>query len=201
MNGIEKITARISADAEEEIRAVREGSASRCSELKAEYEKKAQEEYWALVRVGVKEAEQRVQRLSRTAKLEMKKSMLSMKQEMVSKAFELARERIVGLPEPDYVAFLARQASQAAVSGQEEILLNEGDRTRCGQKVVKAANELLGKRGIRPALTLGDSVRPVFGGLILKQGDIEVNCTVDTLLELSRVELAAQVAEVLFPEA
>ena len=27
------------------------------------------------------------------------------------------------------------------------------------------------------------------GGLILKQGDIEVNCTVDTLLDLSRSSL------------
>ena len=36
------------------------------------------------------------------------------------------------------------------------------------------------------------------GGFILKQGDIEVNCTVDMMLELSRGELAAQVAEVLF---
>ena len=32
----------------------------------------------------------------------------------------------------------------------------------------------------------------------VKQGDIEVNCTVDTLLDLTRDELAARVADVLF---
>ena len=35
-------------------------------------------------------------------------------------------------------------------------------------------------------------------GIMLVYGDIEVNCTVDTLLDLSRGELAARVAEVLF---
>ena len=68
----------------------------------------------------------------------------------------------------------------------------------CGAKAVKAANELIAKRGLDGCLTLSDETRPMTGGLILKQGDIEVNCTVDTLLDLSRSELAARVAEVLF---
>jgi V/A-type H+-transporting ATPase subunit E len=198
MNGIEKITARIAADANAEISAIQEEAAARGAEIRAEYEKKAQEEYWALVRAGVKDTEQRVQRLARTASLEAKKSVLAMKQEIVSKAFDFAREKITELPEPAYVDFLAAQASQASRSGQEEIRLNKADRARVGAKVVKAANELLQKRRIQPALTLGESVSGISGGLILKQGDIEVNCTIDTLLELSRAELAAQVAEVLF---
>ena len=72
------------------------------------------------------------------------------------------------------------------------------DRAACGAKAVKAANELIAKRGLDGCLTLSDETRPMTGGLILKQGDIEVNCTVDTLLDLSRSELAARVAEVLF---
>ena len=47
-------------------------------------------------------------------------------------------------------------------------------------------------------LTLSDATRDMAGGLMLKQGDIEVNCTVDTLLDLTRDELAARVADVLF---
>ena len=102
------------------------------------------------------------------------------------------------LPERDYVAFLAREASEAAITGQEEVILSAKDRAGCGAKAVKAANELLAKRGLDGCLTLSDETRPMTGGLILKQGDIEVNCTVDTLLDLSRSELAARVAEVLF---
>ena len=78
------------------------------------------------------------------------------------------------------------------------VILSAKDRAGCGAKAVKAANELLAKRGLDGCLTLSDETRPMTGGLILKQGDIEVNCTVDTLLDLSRSELAARVAEVLF---
>jgi len=198
MNGIEKIIARIEADAQAEAEAILSEAAGECKAIRADYDEKAKDEYWRVVQAGVKEAEQRVQRLDRTARLEAKKSILSMKQEVVSEAFELARKKILSLPEDDYAAFLARQCAQAAVTGQEEILMNERERARLGVRVVKAANELLRKRGLPSQLTLGAETRPISGGLFLKQGDIEVNCTVDTLLDLSRGELASQVAEVLF---
>jgi V/A-type H+-transporting ATPase subunit E len=198
MNGIEKITARIRADAEAECAAIRAESEARCAEIRAENERLAQEQYWKLVREGVKDTEQRVQRMGRTARLEARKGVLTMKQESVSKAFDRAKEKIAELPEKDYVAFLAREAAEAAVTGQEEVILSKKDRAAVGAKVVKAANELLAKKDVTGVLTLSDETREMTGGLILKQGDIEVNCTVDTLLELSRGELAARVAEVLF---
>lgn len=198
MNGIEKITARIRADAEAECAAIRAESEARCAEIRAENERLAQEQYWKLVREGVKDTEQRVQRMGRTARLEARKGVLTMKQESVSKAFDRAKEKIAELPEKDYVAFLAREAAEAAVTGQEEVILSKKDGAAVGAKVVKAANELLAKKGADGVLTLSDDTREMTGGLILKQGDIEVNCTVDTLLELSRGELAARVAEVLF---
>lgn len=198
MNGIEKITARINADAEEEIRKVREASEKRCAEIKAENERKAEAEYWKIIQNGAKEIEDRASRTDRTARLEAKKTILAMKQQMVSKAFDLARDKIVDLPEQDYVGFLARQASSAAITGQEELIFNEQDSKRYGGKVVKTANEMLAKKGGEAALTLSGMTRRIYGGLILKQGDIEVNCTVETMLDLSRGELAAQVAEVLF---
>ena len=198
MKGIDKITSRILADAEAECAAVKAESDKHCGEIKAEAEKKAQDEYWRLVREGVKDTEQRVQRMDRTARLEARKSVLNMKQDAVTKAFELARDKIAELPERDYVGFLARQAAEAAITGQEEVIFCERDRAAVGAKAVKAANELLAGRGLPGTLTLSDAVREMSGGLVLKQGDIEVNCTVDALLDLSRGELAARVAEVLF---
>ena len=198
MKGIDKITSRIIADAEAECAAVKKESDERVAAIREENERRAQEEYLRLVREGVKDTETRVQRLDRTARLEAKKSILNMKQETVSRAFELAKGKIAELPERDYVAFLAREASEAAVSGQEEVIFCERDRKSVGAKAVKAANELLAAKGMPGMLTLSDTTREFSGGLMLKQGDIEVNCTVDTLLDLARGELAARVAEVLF---
>lgn len=198
MKGIDKITSRIIADAEAECRDVKRESDERCAAVRAENEKRAQDEYWRLVREGVKDTEQRVQRMDRTARLEAKKSVLNMKQEAVSRAFDLAKDKIAELPERDYVAFLAREAAEAAITGQEEVIFCERDRKSVGAKAVKAANELLAAKDMPGLLTLSDATRDMAGGLMLKQGDIEVNCTVDTLLDLTRDELAARVADVLF---
>jgi len=198
MNGIEKIKARIAADTDAEIERLRGETETQCEEIRARFERQAQEEYWALVQAGVQKTERHVQRLDRNARLEARKSILGMKQELVSAAFDMARERLLAMPEEEYVDFLSRQAAAASVSGQEEIILNAEDRARCGAEVARRANERLRERGIQPALSLGEP-RGFSGGLFLRHGDIEVNCTLDALLELARVELSAQVAEVLFP--
>ena len=52
MKGIDKITSRIIADAEAECRDVKRESDERCAAVRAENEKRAQDEYWRLVREG-----------------------------------------------------------------------------------------------------------------------------------------------------
>jgi len=198
MNGIEKITARIAADAQAEADEIRAASAQECEELKKAGSQAAQDEYWRIVRQGVKDCEKRVQRLGSTAAMEAKKSVLSLKQEMVSEAFDRASDALAALPENEYVDFLASLADKAARTGLEEIVFNEADKKRVGAKVAKAANARLEKRGLYGKLTVAEQCRDIKGGLLIKEGDIECNCSIETLISLYRSELATQVADVLF---
>ncbi len=199
MTGIEKITARLSADCDEELAALRAETEAKCASIKEAGDKAAQEEYWRLVKEGVKDCEQRVSHLSRTAQMEARKSVLGLKQEMVSAAFDRAREMLVDLPEEQYVAFLARKACEAASTGQEELYFSARDlKSGVGKKIAAEANRLLAARGLDGMLSVGSSARAIGGGFFLKQGDIEVNCTMELLAEQCRSELAAQVAEILF---
>ena len=50
-------------------------------------------------------------------------------------------------------------------------------------------------------LTLSQETRPIKGGFILKDENVEVNCTFDTLVRLQKAETAGTVAKKLFPEA
>lgn len=194
MNGIEKITNRILAEAEVDAGKIREEAAARCKEIRAEYDQKAQDAYWNLVRSGVKETEQRMQRIGSTAEMEAKKSMLSLKQDMVELAFTEAKKRLLGLSKEDYTAFLTKLAVRASEHGREAVILNAGDRARCGDAVVAAANKQI-KKG---QLTLSEETRDIEGGLILKNGDVEVNCAVETLMNFYRDDLATQAAEIMF---
>ena len=200
MEGINKITERIEAETREEIAFMQAETAEKCRVIKENYNNTAQEEYWKLINVGTKECEMQVQRLAGTAAMEAKKSILAMKQDAVARVFGEAVTKLCNLPEDRYVDFLARQAASAASTGLEELVFNARDKASCSKAVVKAANELLKKRGLLPKLTVCEKTGNFGGGLMVRQGDIEVNCTAEKLVELSKSELSTQIAGLLFAD-
>ncbi len=194
MKGTEKIIAHIQADAKAQADAILAQAEQQCASIREDYEKKASAAYGDKIRAGVKECQDKVDSIERIAQMEAKKAVLALKQEMVSASFDKARDMIVGLPKEQYTAFLAKLAAQAAVTGDEEVLLNGRDRDTVGPAAVKAANETLGAG----RLTLAADAGNFAGGLILRRGNIEVNCTVELLVELCRADMSAQLAGVLF---
>ncbi len=198
MNGIEKITARIETDAVADAARMAEEAAGQAEAVRSAGEAKAQEAYWQKLQAGVKTAEDRVQRLEKAADMESRKSVLSYKQALVAAAFDKAEEKLRALSGDAYIDFLARLASRAAVTGREEIVLGAADRETCGTKVVKKANAALNAAGKTGALTLAGRAGDFEGGLLLKDGNIAVNCTIATLIAQAREEQASAVAAELF---
>ena len=198
MNGIEKILTHIKSESDAECEAIAATAAKECERIRAEYSKMEQDEYWKLVNTGAKEAERRLERLGSLAVLESKKHVLMTQQEMVTEAFEHAAKALIGLPENDYVRFLAKQACAASLSGAEAIILSPSDRERVGNAVINEANSALRAAGKTASLTLADKTANIRGGFILSGGDIEVNCSVDALVSEYRNELSPAVASLLF---
>ena len=194
MKGTEKIIAHIRADAEAQSSAVLAQAEQRCAEIRGAYEQQAKDAYAEKIRAGVKANQDRLESMERLAKMEGRKAILALKQDMVSESFDRAVGQLVNLPEDQYAALLARLAAQASVTGDEQIVLNARDRAAVGEKVAAAANERL-KGG---KLTLSDETGDFKGGLILRRGSIEANCTAELLVDLCREEMASQLAGVLF---
>lgn len=201
MNGINKITDRIAAETKEEINAVRAEAEAKCREIIASYEKQAQDEYERLMKEGAEDSALQTERLKIAAEMEARKSVLSMKQEAVDKVLEASIKQICDMSGDRYVTFLARLASEAAFTGTEEIIFNRRDcKSGTARAVVTKANELLRKRGVLPKLTVSSQNGDFLGGIVVKQGDIEVNCCIETLVEMNRDKLASKIAGALFDE-
>ena len=194
MKGTEKIIAHIRADAEAQTAAILAQAEQRCAEIRGVYEQKAKDAYAEKIRAGVKANQDRLESMDRLTKMEGRKAILALKQDMVSESFDRAVEQLVNLPQEQYVALLARLAAQASATGDEQIVLNARDRAAVGGKVVAAANAKLGDG----KLTLADETGSFKGGLILHRGNIEANCTAELLVELCRGDMAAELAQVLF---
>ena len=195
MTGIDNIIARLEADARAEIDQLNAETKSECDAILAEFQTKADAAYAARVKEGKASCAQQSERALSAAELDARKELLTFKQVLVSEVFAKAGAKLTALPRAEYVDFLANQAARAAVSGAEELLFNAKDLKEVGAEVAKAANKLLGERG---KLTVSNETRPISGGVIVKQGDIEANCAVDMLVQLRRNDLASQVAEILF---
>ncbi len=198
MKGTEKIIEHIRSDAQKQADQIIAQAEQRCAEIRADFDRQARELYAARIRAGVKDCEDRNESIDRIARMEARKGMLAVKQEMVAASFQEACRQIIELPEEKYVAFLAKLACGASVTGDEQVLLNAADREKVGAKVVAEANALLGKAGKKAGLTLADDCGEFAGGLILKRGNIEDNCTVELLIDLCRSEMSSRVADVLF---
>ncbi len=227
MKGIEKITARIEQDANADIAAQMKAAEEKAAAIRSQYEAQAREETAKAAENAEKAALQLVERAESAARMDAKKLTLSAKQECIDKAFAQAAKGLITLPEEEYVDLLARIAARSAQTGREEVLLNQRDRDAVGAKVVSRANQILAK-SVAPnlpqelksskagkiidkvvtganavlqgtaMLTLAQETRDITGGLILRDGNVEINCAFETQLRLLREEMAADVAKVLF---
>ena len=194
MNGIEKLTQQIAADAQVEIDAILAEAKEKADAITADYAQRAEKAAAERLTKGTEAAAQREERLISMADMERRKDLLAAKQDMVGKAFDKALEQLCNLPDEECVAILTKLAVAASASGKEQLIFSQKDRERVGRAVVLAANEAL-KDG---NLTLSEQTRNMAGGFILSDGAIEVNCTFETLVRLQRGEMAGEVANVLF---
>ena len=198
MKGTEKIIAHIRADGDAEAKKIIDAASKQAEEKRAESFKAALSEYEKLMQAGNAECEDILSGSRRIAEMEAKKSVLSVKQEMISAAFDAAREEIVNMPRDKYTQFLARMAAEAAASGMEEIVLNARDKAEVGKSVCKAANELLSAKGTPGKLTVSEDTADISGGVIVRFGGIETNCSLDALIRQRRSGLSTEVAAAMF---
>lgn len=198
MNGIERITERIKKETELEVNAVAEEAKAQCGKILADYKEQADAVYWKILESGKREAERLLELRKGAAQTESKKRMLQLKQEMVAEAFDRAAAKLLALPEAEYEKFLVTMAVRASCTGDEKLIFSPADREKYGAGVVSDANGILASAGKNAALTLAEETRDISGGLILSGGKIETNCSIETLIELRRSELAPEVAKLLF---
>ena len=195
MNGIEKITARINADAQAEIDRILSQAREAAAQTAQRYRAQADAESAALAARGEKAAAEREERLVSVAQMEARKVTLAAKQEMVEQVYQRALEKLRTMPQEQYTAVLAALLVRASSTGAEEVVFSPEDRDKAGKAAVAKANGQLPKG----ALTVSGETRPIAGGFILKDHNVEVNCTFDTLVRLQKAETAGAVAKKLFP--
>ena len=193
MNGIEKITQRIASDAQAEVYRILGDAREEAARITANYRAQADAEARDLDAKNEKAAAEQEKRLISAAQMKASRLQLAAKQEMVEKAYIQALDKLCAMPKEQYVDVLAKLLVEASSNGKEEAVFSKEDREQVGKAAVEKANQLSGKQ-----LRLSEETQPIRGGFILKDKNVEVNCTFETLVRLQKAETAGAVAKTLF---
>lgn len=162
-----------------------------------------------------KEREAEMQRAEGRAAMKKREILLKTKVSLINGAYEQARSRILNMDGDGYCSFLSNLLADAVLDrldrvnylkaeygGDEEtdlscdftVVFNENDKVRYSSQVVKNAKAIMHKR---PSITVSDECADISGGLILRYGDTQTNCSVDAVIADARRKTEAEVTRIL----
>ena len=193
MNGLDKIIARMEADTRAECDALAANAAENAAAILRDYQAQADAAARDSAQRAEAQAAEHLEHLNGSSQLACRQRVLAAKQQLIDEAFARAAQALAALPQADYIDLLAALAAENG-SGDEELLLSARDREAVGAAVVDAANA----RKLGASFHLSGETRDTGGGLVLRRGRVELNCSFTEKLRQLRQEESSAVARLLF---
>ncbi len=212
MNGIEKITSQIIADAEKYEKKVRENCLEQCDIARNTEKERAdavceeERKKCDIECAGVAE------RAISSAKVIERNILLDAKNARIDGIFKLARERLEDLDEEVYLSFLEKNLKKAvellnapeedgfgydgADTGIYTLILNKNDKAEFGEKLLKNTEDLISGRAC--SMVLSDKCAEICGGFILSRCERELDCSFETLLREASQTMRQEINAILF---
>ena len=222
MTGLEKVTGKILADAEADAKEILDKAEAECAAIRARYEAETEAELEALREQSDRECQALIVRARSSAAMAKRNAVLEARAKLLDGAYAHAEKQIKGMNGEQYLEMLQkmlRSALKRQLEGEEEsmrlygenispdayeVILNGRDRETYGEKLMTAFRGGYGARLPATAmakLRLSSEVAPIDGGLILRCGPVETNCSLAMLMAENRRETEARVSRILFGDA
>ncbi len=185
MKGVENIVEKIMADAKIAAAEIESAAKAEAEAILKSTEETASATVAAMLDRADGESKDILRRADSTMNLEGRKAILAERQKLIEEAFEAAEKRLFALManEDSYCNTLTVLARDA---GEDSVLLIANEDIAVGKKLSEATK-----------LTV-EGAKIARGGIVVKQGEVEVNLTFTALLRQYREELEQSVATTLF---
>ncbi len=194
MSGIDRITAKIldqaKLQAENRVDYARETAKKAEAGLKKRFNRTMEAERIK----AAEEGDEAAKRVIANVMLEGRKKKLAARQDAVNLVFEKVITEMTGLPEKDYIEFLAGLALPVLKKGENELILNNRDKNTIGMKLLK----MLKAKSPDMMVVVSDESVLSAGGLVVKNGNIQTNLTMESIIRLEREKLETDVVGLIF---
>lgn len=114
------------------------------------------------------------------AEIEARKILLKAKQEVLSATIERSLEKLMKLPDSEYIALITDMIAGVAENG-DTVIISRNDEKRLTAEVIAKISKVIGKK-----LTLSNERGDFLGGVILSQNGLDKNMTLEN--ELSEIK-------------
>ena len=212
MNGIDKITEKILAEAKAAERAALEKAAERADEILQAGEEEAELIRERIEDRAAREGEAIVTRAKSTAAMVRRNADLAVRGALIDEVFEKAFAEIAALPVEEYRALLCKMVCEAmleqqrtaaesrALHGDEVETVEAYERTLGDALLRDVRDALRGKvdAAVLERLVLSDTPARISGGVLLRYGDVETNCSFEAVFAQARAVREAEVSRILF---
>ena len=212
MSNIEKITRKITADAENYSAEVKKNADTQAEQVLADATARAEKAYGDIISKGEKERDAVIARAVSSADILERNILLDAKSTLTEKAFEKALDALCELDEARYADFLVRKLTEAinAIGDAEDdgyeydvkdpdlyvVTLNGADAEKYGKMLTDKLSGVVKAKKCR--LAFSDSCADIKGGFLLRRGEIEINASFETLVENAKERATADVCSALF---
>ena len=222
MTGLEKVIGKIIADAEADAGEILDKARAECEEIKAKYAAETDAEIDKLTDECDRECQALIIRARSSAAMAKRNAILEARAKLIDDAYAAAEKQIKSMNGEQYLELLCKmlrsslknqlegEAESLRLYGEDispatyEVVLNSRDREAYGEKLLAAYKAGYGAK-ISPAvlakLRLAPDTAPIDGGIILRCGPVETNCSLSMLLAANRRETEAKVSRILFGDA
>jgi len=193
---VQDILKKIKADAEANAsEIVAEGKAAG-SKVLADAQKDIDAQKEKLLSRARQHADEERNRIITLARLAARRELLGEKQGLIDRVFDETRKGILGMDAGEYRKLMRAFLEANADTGNEEVIIDANE-SRIDQGFLDEVSRSLGRGS---GLKLASERRPIGGGFFLREGNVETNCTLDTILRDARERVETDVAAILFGE-
>ena len=221
INGLNKITDKILSEAQAKADKILADAEAECDRINAEYAERAEKIRSEISSEAEKGGMEYVARIRSTAATNKRNLLLQTQSDLIDGVFagvleqtrtlELQKynEILVGLLSAALLEQLESEETSRNLYGEEEalapefyeVMLSQRDRDRSGKAVIEGVQKhLAGKVSAEKLarLKLSAQTANIDGGLVLRCGSVESNCSLSILFAQLRESLESEVARTLF---
>lgn len=164
--------------------------------------KNTQEESETYFEQRIDEAHRQAEKLAERSKaslmMELRQLELEKKQALVEDVFQEVERRILQQNDKSYFEFFKKLLLAATETGTEEVMVSPKDKQRIPANLLAGVNAELRAHGKEGELHLSPHTRNIKGGFILRQEHVELNYSLEAILQRVRQEKEQEIASLLF---